>query len=137
MNSDADGPDEPGTTPAPEAGRAGGRFEALRQRSSTVQDQVSRRRGDLERSRHLGLLQRRARLRVRQPLAPIADRLTVDHRVERRAAVGAGVHRAEAVGRLLHCADSTPGVWAAKDRGSMRSNVNGRLAPFVPHAAPP
>jgi hypothetical protein len=57
MNGDADGPDQPaGTTPAAEAGRAGGRFEALRQRSSTVQDQVSRRREELERSRHLGLL---------------------------------------------------------------------------------
>jgi hypothetical protein len=56
MNGDADGPDEPGTTPAAEAGRAGGRFEAMRQRSAAVQDQVSRRREELERSRHLGLL---------------------------------------------------------------------------------
>jgi uncharacterized BrkB/YihY/UPF0761 family membrane protein len=56
MNSGADGPDAPGTGSAPEAGRAGGRFEALRQRSSTVQGQVARRREELERSRHLGLL---------------------------------------------------------------------------------
>jgi hypothetical protein len=55
MNGDADGPDEPGTTAASEAGPAGGRFEALRQRSAAVQDQVSRRREELERSRHLGL----------------------------------------------------------------------------------
>jgi uncharacterized BrkB/YihY/UPF0761 family membrane protein len=56
MSGDGDGPEEPGTTPAPEAGRARGRFEALRQRSSAVQDQVARRRGELERGRHLGLL---------------------------------------------------------------------------------
>jgi hypothetical protein len=55
-NSKADDPGAPRAVPSSEAGRAGGRFEALRQRSSTVQDQVSRRREELERSRHLGLL---------------------------------------------------------------------------------
>ena len=39
-----------------EAARSGGRRWALRQRSSAVQDQVTRRREELERSRHLGLL---------------------------------------------------------------------------------
>jgi uncharacterized BrkB/YihY/UPF0761 family membrane protein len=57
MNGDADGPDKPvGTGPASEAARVGGRFEALRQRSSAVYDQVGRRREELERSRHVGLL---------------------------------------------------------------------------------
>ena len=56
MNGDAGGPDQPGTAPAPEATRVGGRFEALRQRSSAVQDQVARRREELERRRHVGLL---------------------------------------------------------------------------------
>ena len=56
MNGDADSRDEPGTTPAAEAGRAGGRLEGLRQRSSAIQDQVARRREELERSRHVGLV---------------------------------------------------------------------------------
>lgn len=45
-----------GPVPSSEAGRAGGRREALRQRSAAVQDQVARRREELERSRHVGLL---------------------------------------------------------------------------------
>jgi hypothetical protein len=55
MNSDAESPDAPGTSPTPEAGRARGRLEALRQRSSAVQDHVARCREELKRSRHLGL----------------------------------------------------------------------------------
>jgi uncharacterized BrkB/YihY/UPF0761 family membrane protein len=55
-NSEADDPGSPRAVPSSEAGQAAGRFEALRQRSSAVQAQVSRRREELERSRHVGLL---------------------------------------------------------------------------------
>lgn len=56
MHGDADRPDEPGTAPASDAGRAGGPLDALRQRSAAVSHQVARRREELEGSRHVGLL---------------------------------------------------------------------------------
>ena len=55
-NGEENDPGTPGTVPSAEAARSGGRRQALRQRSSAVQDQVTRRREELERSRHLGLL---------------------------------------------------------------------------------
>lgn len=55
-NDKADDPGTPGAMPSPEAARTGGLGEALRQRSSAAQDQVARRREELERSRHVGLV---------------------------------------------------------------------------------
>jgi hypothetical protein len=55
-NGEENDPGTPGTVPSAEAARSGGRRQALRQRSAAVQDQVTRRREELERSRHLGLL---------------------------------------------------------------------------------
>ena len=55
-NGEENDPGTPGTVPSAEAARSGGRRQALRQRSAAVQDQVSRRREELERSRHVGLL---------------------------------------------------------------------------------
>jgi hypothetical protein len=55
-NGEENDPGTPGTVPSAEAARSGGRRQALRQRSAAVQDQVARRREELERNRHVGLL---------------------------------------------------------------------------------
>src|SRR5438105_14159677 len=68
----------------------------------------------------LRLLQGGARLRMREPVAPIAEGLARDRGSERSAAVQARAHRAETVRLLFHASDSTSRVRAAQRRaGSM------------------
>src|SRR2546422_7345042 len=67
----------------------------------------------------LRLLQGGARLRMREPLAPIAEGLARDRGSERSAAVQARAHRAETVRLLLHASDSTSRVRAAQRRGGL------------------
>ena len=55
MDGDTGNPSEPDAGPPTGAGR-GGRLKALRQRSAAAQNRVAKRREELERSRHLGLL---------------------------------------------------------------------------------
>src|SRR3989475_7526796 len=69
----------------------------------------------------LRLLQGGARLRMREPLAPIAEGLPRDRGSERSAAVQARAHRAETVRLLFHASDSTSRVRAAQRRGGSMS----------------